>query len=61
MKEYNLKLVQQDIDEALATIEDMEEDLKIKSLSNDDVKEKFMFLSQKLQQLENILKTEGII
>ena len=61
MKEYNLKLVQQDIDEALATIEDMEEDLKIKALSNDDVKEKFMFLSQKLQQLENILKTEGII
>ncbi len=61
MKEDNLKLVQQDIDEALATIEDMEENLKNEALSKDDVKEKFMFLSQKLQELENILKTEGII
>jgi hypothetical protein len=61
MKEDNLKLVQQDIDEALATIEDMEEDLRNEALSKDEVKEKFMFLSQKLQELENILKTEGII
>jgi hypothetical protein len=61
MKEDNLKLVHQDIDEALATIEDMEMDLKKEVLSKDDVKEKFMFLSQKLQELENILKIEGII
>jgi hypothetical protein len=61
MKEDNLKLVHQDIDEALATIEDMEMDLKKEVLSKDDVKERFMFLSQKLQELENILKTEGII
>jgi hypothetical protein len=61
MKEDNLKLVQQDIDEALATIEDMEEDLKKEALTKDDVKERFIFLSQKLQQLENILKTEGIL
>jgi hypothetical protein len=61
MKEDNLKLVQQDIDVALATIEDMEEDLKNEALSKNDVKEKFMFLSQKLQELENLLKIEGII
>jgi hypothetical protein len=61
MKEDNLKLVQQDIDVALATIEDMEEDLKKEALSKNDVKEKFMFLSQKLQELENLLKIEGII
>lgn len=61
MKEDNLKLVQKDIDEALATIEDMEEDLKNETLSKDSVKEKFMFLSQKLQDLENILITEGIL
>ncbi|MCM0647781.1 hypothetical protein NBE98_05245 [Clostridium swellfunianum] len=61
MKEDNLKLVHQDIDEALAAIENMEEDLKNETLSTDGVKEKFMFLSQKLQELENILKTEGII
>lgn len=61
MKEDNLKLVQQDIDEALAAIEDMEENLKNEALSKDEVKEKFIFLSQKLQELESILKTEGII
>ena len=61
MKEDNLKLVQQDIYVALATIEDMEEYLKKEALSKNDVKEKFMFLSQKLQELENLLKIEGII
>jgi hypothetical protein len=61
MKEENLKLVQQDIDEALATIEDMEEHLKNEVLTKDDVKEKFIFLSQKLQELESILITEGIL
>jgi hypothetical protein len=61
MKEDNLKLAQKDIDEALKTIENMEEDLKNEALSKDEVKEKFIFLSQKLQELENILKTEGIL
>ncbi|MCM8709469.1 hypothetical protein M2651_00330 [Clostridium sp. SYSU_GA19001] len=61
MKEDNLKLLQKDIDEALLTIENMEEDLKKEVLSKDSVKEKFMFLSKKLQDLEAILKSEGIL
>lgn len=61
MNEDNLKLAQKDIDEAVKAIEDLEEDLKKADLSKDAVKEKFMFLSQKLQELEAVLKTEGII
>ena len=61
MKEDNLKLVQKDINDALETIEAMEENLKSEDLSNDNVKEQFLFLTQKLNELENILKSEGII
>ena len=61
MKEDNLKLVQKDIDEALETIEEMEKDLKSDGLPKDTVKEKFLFLSQKLNELEEILKNEGIL
>lgn len=61
MKEDNLKTLQKDIDEALETIETMENSLKNESLSKDTVKEKFLFLSQKLQELETILKSEGLL
>jgi hypothetical protein len=61
MKEDNLKLVQKDIDEALEAIEEMEKDLKCDDLPKESVKEKFLFLSQKLNELEEILKNEGIL
>lgn len=61
MKEDNLKTLQKDIDEALETIESMENSLKNESLSKETVKEKFIFLSQKLQELETILKSEGLL
>lgn len=61
MKETNLKLAQQDIDEALSVIESMEESLTAQSLSKDILKEKFVFLAEKVQQLESILKEEGIL
>lgn len=61
MKESNLNAAQQDIEEALMAIETMEEILKDKSLSKDAIKEKFVFLSGKVQQLESILKEEGIL
>lgn len=61
MKDGNLKQVQKDINEALETIELMEENLKSEDLTKDGVKEKFLFLTQKLTELENILKSEGII
>ncbi|MHC1720192.1 MAG: hypothetical protein AB9844_05840 [Clostridiaceae bacterium] len=61
MKESNLNAAQKDIEEALMVIETMEEILKDKSMSKDTIKEKFVFLSGKVQQLENILKEEGIL
>lgn len=61
MKESNLKLAQQDIDEALSAIENMEETLANKNLSSETLKEKFLFLSEKVTELEKILKEEGII
>ncbi|MCH5139078.1 hypothetical protein JMF89_18105 [Clostridiaceae bacterium UIB06] len=61
MKETNLKLAQQDIDEALSVIESMEESLTTESLSKDTLKEKFVFLAEKVQKLESILKEEGIL
>jgi hypothetical protein len=61
MKEDSLKLVQKDINEALETIESMEENLKSEELTNDNVKEQFLFLTQKLSELESILKLEGIL
>lgn len=61
MKEENLKLVQQDIDEALKTVEDLEEGIDNENMSKDDIKDRFLSLSNKLQQLEDILKTEGIL
>ncbi|MBL4936379.1 hypothetical protein JK636_11460 [Clostridium sp. YIM B02515] len=61
MQEEKLKLLQKDIDEALETIENMEDGLKNEGLSTDVVKEKFLYLSQKLEELETILKSEGIL
>lgn len=61
MKENNLKLAQKDIDEALVTIESMEKTLVKDDLSKDDIKEKFVFLTTKIQELEQILKDEGIL
>ncbi|MEG1002514.1 MAG: hypothetical protein RSD13_01190 [Clostridium sp.] len=61
MREENLKLAQQDIEEALRTVEDLEKGIDEDAISKDDIKEKFVSLSDKLQKLENILKTEGIL
>jgi len=61
VKESNLNAAQRDIEEALLAIETMEEILKDESLSKDTIKEKFVFLSGKVQQLESILKEEGIL
>lgn len=61
MKQKNLELAKTEIDEALSTVENMELYIKNSQFSNDVIKEKFVFLSQKVQELENILKEEGII
>lgn len=61
MTENNLDLVRQDIDEALKLIEDMEVALTTEESPREIIKEKFNFLSEKVQELENLLKSEGII
>lgn len=61
MKESNLKLAQQDIDAALETVEDIEKVINDETFEKDVLKEKFVTLSEKVQQLENLLKTEGIL
>ncbi|MDQ0150193.1 hypothetical protein ACFO6R_04270 [Eubacterium multiforme] len=61
MREENLKLAQQDIEDALKTVEDLEQNIDSDALSKDDIKERFISLSDKLQKLEDILKNEGIL
>ena len=61
MKENNLRIAQQDIEEALTAIENIEKSIDSDNLTKEEVKERFIFLSQKVQELENILKEEGIL
>ena len=61
MKEENLKKAQQDIEDALKTVEDLEKGLDSDIMSRDDIKEIFISLTDKLQKLEDILKNEGIL
>ena len=61
MKEANLKLAQEDINAALEAVEDIEKVINEESVEKDVLKEKFVALSEKVQQLENLLKTEGIL
>lgn len=61
MKEENLKIAQKDIDDALKTVEDMVNFIDEADLSKDVLKEKFIALTEKVQELENILKVEGIL
>ena len=61
MKEANLKLAQEDINAALEAVEDIEKVINDESVEKDVLKEKFVALSEKVQQLENLLKTEGIL
>ncbi|GAA0121164.1 MAG: hypothetical protein KID00_09805 [Clostridium argentinense] len=61
MKENNLHLAQRDIDEALNTIEKLENSIKENVLSEDFVKKNFLELAKKMQEIENLLKKEGIL
>ena len=61
MKESNLKLAQKDIDEALKAVEEMESYINEGNEENTILKQKFMTITEKVQKLENLLKTEGIL
>jgi hemerythrin-like domain-containing protein len=61
MEDSNLKIAQQDVEEALKTVEDMEKFINDNEPSKEQLKEKFICLSNRVQNLENILKSEGIL
>lgn len=60
MNDSNLKMAQQDVEEALKTVEDMEKFIDDDS-SKEQLKEKFISLTDRVQKLENLLKSEGIL
>ena len=61
MKENNLKIAQQDIEDALKAIEDIEKVIDSNSLEKEMLKAKFVTLTEKVQKVEEILKSEGIL
>ncbi|MFT5873400.1 MAG: hypothetical protein ACI8WT_002345 [Clostridium sp.] len=61
MKEDNLKLVQKGIDDALDTIDALEKTIKEAPLPKSLLKESFYILSKKVDEIEDILKNEGIL
>lgn len=61
MNESNLKQAQKEIDEALSTIEKLEENIKTNGVSDDIIKQNFMSLSNKVREIEAVLKDEGIL
>ncbi|MGL4730783.1 MAG: hypothetical protein ACRCW0_04270 [Clostridium sp.] len=61
MNENNLQIAQKDIDDALSTIEKLEDSIKNNSVCEDFVKRNFLELNKKLQEIEVLLKEEGIL
>ncbi len=61
MRETNLETARKDIEDALSAVESMEEMLKDNTTDKRSIRENFVFLSEKVQKLENILKEEGIL
>lgn len=61
MDKKNIELATKQIDEALNTVKSMENDLEKEQLSSENMKKQFIFLSDKVIELENILIKEGIL
>lgn len=61
MDNKNLKMAQQDIDDALKAVEDLEQAASNGNFTKEDIKEKFVSLNEKVKKLEDILKSEGIL
>ena len=59
MDNKNLKMAQQDIDDALKAVEDLEQAASNGNFTKEDIKEKFVSLNEKVKKLEDILKSEG--
>lgn len=61
MNDLNLKIALEDVDEALKTVEDIEKVINDDQPSKEQLKEKFICLSDRVQKLEDILRIEGIL
>ena len=61
MNEDNLKLAQQEVENALKAVENLEQILDSIDLSIEVLKEQLVSLTNKVQDLESIIKTEGIL
>ena len=61
MKDSNLKLAQTDIDEALKAVEEIEACITGDDSSKKELKEKFVTLTSRVQKVEDILISEGIL
>ena len=55
MKEANLKLAQEDINAALEAVEDIEKVINDESVEKDVLKEKFVALSEKVQDRKSVV------
>ena len=54
-------MAQQDIEDALKTVEDLESFLSTNEVAESVIKEKFLTLNDKVKKLEDILISEGIL
>lgn len=61
MKEDMMKLAQQEIQEALDAVETLEQNIDKEDFSKDELKKKFIKLNEKVNEIESLLKSEGII
>lgn len=61
MKDSNLKIAQQDVEEALKAVEDMENFIANNEPAKEQLREKFICLTDRVKKLEDILKSEGIL
>lgn len=61
MNEDSIKKAQQDIEDALKTVELIEETITKQDDSKDSIKKQFIVLSEKLNRIEELLKKEGIL
>ena len=61
MKDSKLKIAQQDVEEALHAVEEMENYIAQNEPAKDQLREKFICLTNKVKKLEDILKSEGIL
>lgn len=61
MEDEILKIAQEDINEALKTVESIEQIITKDPQPRENIKEKFNDLSARVKRLENLLKEEGIL